>query len=71
MRNVLKFVCGSVWLQYLVSDIKEHGLWVFEGEVMKRIFEPKRGEVIGRWRKLNNGELQNLCYSPSIIRMIR
>jgi hypothetical protein len=39
--------------------------------VLRRIFGLKRDEVIGGWRKLHNGELQNLYCSPSIIRMIK
>jgi hypothetical protein len=30
---------------------------VFENRVLRRIFEPKREEVTGEWRKLNNEEL--------------
>jgi hypothetical protein len=44
---------------------------VFENRVLRRIFEPKRNEVIGGWRKLNNEELHNLYSSPHIIRMIK
>jgi hypothetical protein len=43
---------------------------VFENKVLRRIFGPKRGEVIGGWRKLHNEELHNLYSSPCIIRMI-
>jgi hypothetical protein len=32
---------------------------------------PKRDEVTGVWRKLNNEELHKLYFSPSIIRMIK
>jgi hypothetical protein len=39
--------------------------------VLRRIFGPKRDEVIGGRRKLHNEELHNLYFSPSIIRMIR
>jgi hypothetical protein len=39
--------------------------------VLRRIFGPKRDEVIGGWRKLHNEELHNLYSSPSIIRMIK
>jgi hypothetical protein len=42
---------------------------VFENRVLRRIFEPKRDEVIGGCRKLHNEELRNLFSSPSIIRM--
>jgi hypothetical protein len=44
---------------------------VFENRVLRRIFEPKRNEVIGGWRKLHDEELHNLYSSPSIIRMIK
>jgi len=35
----------------------EHGLRVFENEVPRKIFGPKRKEVTGGWRKLRNGYL--------------
>jgi hypothetical protein len=55
----------------LVSDIKGgHRLRVFENRVLRRIFGPKRDDVIGSWRKLHKEELNNLYSSPSIIRMI-
>jgi hypothetical protein len=43
---------------------------VFENRMLRRIFGPKRDEVMGGWRKLQNEELQNLYSSPSIIRII-
>jgi hypothetical protein len=39
--------------------------------VLRRIFGPKRDEVMGEWRKLHNEELHDLYSSPSIIRIIR
>jgi hypothetical protein len=39
--------------------------------VLRRIFGPKRDEVIGGWRKLHNEELHNLYCSLSIIIMIK
>jgi hypothetical protein len=39
--------------------------------VLRRIFGPRRDEVIGDWRKLHNEELHNLYSSPNIIRMIK
>jgi hypothetical protein len=33
---------------------EEHILRVFENRVLRRIFGPKRGEVMGDWRKLHN-----------------
>jgi hypothetical protein len=44
---------------------------VFENRVLRRIFEPKRGEETGEWRKLHNEELRDLYSSPSIIRIIK
>jgi len=38
--------------------------------VLRRIFGPKRDEVIGKWRKLHNEVLSDLCSSPNIIQMI-
>jgi hypothetical protein len=55
------FACGSVWVQNLVTDVKEeHRLRVFENRVLRRVFGPKRDEVTGEWRKLHNEELHNL-----------
>jgi len=34
--------------------------------VLRRIFEPKREEVMGCWRRLHNEELHNLYASPNI-----
>jgi hypothetical protein len=39
---------------------EEHRLRVFENRVLRRIFGPKRDEVIGGWRKLHNEELHDL-----------
>jgi hypothetical protein len=39
--------------------------------MLRRIFGSKEDEVIGGWRKLDNEELHNLYWSPSIIRMIK
>jgi hypothetical protein len=47
------------------SDIK-----TFENRVLRRIFGPKRDEVIGGWRKLQNEEIRNL-YPSLIIRIIK
>jgi hypothetical protein len=44
---------------------------LFENRVLRRIFGPKRDEVMGGWRKLHNEELHNLYSSSSIIRIIK
>jgi hypothetical protein len=50
---------------------EQHRLRVFENRVLRRIFGPKRAEVTGEWRKLNNEELHNLYSSPDIIRQVK
>jgi len=50
---------------------EERRLRVFENMVLRRIFRPKRGEVTGEWRKLHNGEFNNLYCSPNIVRVIK
>jgi len=39
--------------------------------VLRRIFGPKRDEVTGEWRKLHNEELNDLYFSPNIVRVIK
>jgi hypothetical protein len=44
---------------------------VFENRVLRRIFVPKRDEVIGEWRILHNEEINDLYCLPDIVRVIR
>jgi hypothetical protein len=41
-------------VKILVSDIKGGTQNVLESRVLRRIFEPRRAEVTGGWRKLRN-----------------
>jgi len=43
---------------------------VFEISVLRKTFGSKREVVTGSWRKLRDEELDDLCFSPNVIRMI-
>jgi len=52
--------------------LREEGkLRVFENMVLRGIFGPRRDEVTEEWRRLRNGELNDLYSSPSIVRVIK
>ena len=50
---------------------EERKLRVFENMVLRRIFGPRRDEVMGEWRRLHNEELNDLYSSPNIARLIK
>jgi len=50
---------------------EERKLRVFENMVLRRIFGPRRDEVMGEWRRLPNEELNDLYSSPNIVRVIK
>jgi len=50
---------------------EEWKLRVFEIMVLRRIFEPRRDDVTGVWRRLHNEELNDLYSSPNIVRVIK
>jgi hypothetical protein len=54
-----------------LTSREEHRLRVFENRLMRRIFGPKRDEVTGDWRKLHNGELNDLYCSRNIVGVIK
>jgi hypothetical protein len=56
---------------WLLTLREERRLRVFENRVLRRIFGPKRDEVTVEWRKLHNEELNDLYFSPNIVRMIK
>jgi hypothetical protein len=50
---------------------EKHRLKVLENRVLRRMFGPKRDEVMGEGRKLHYKELRDLYSAPNIIRMIK
>jgi hypothetical protein len=44
---------------------------VCEKRVLRRIFGPKKDEVTGEWRKLHNEELNDLYFTPDIVRIMK
>jgi hypothetical protein len=50
---------------------EKHLLRVFENRVLRRIFQPKRDEVTGEWRRLHKKELYAVYSSPNITRVIK
>jgi hypothetical protein len=50
---------------------EERRLKVFENRVLRRVFEPKRDDVTGEWRKLHNEELNDLYSLPNIVRVVK
>jgi hypothetical protein len=61
-----------VWCEMRSLTLRdERGSKVFENRIWSKLFEPKCGEVIGRWTTLYNDALNNVISSSSIIRLIR
>ena len=46
-------------------------LRAFENRVLRSIFGPTRDELIRKWRKLHNDELNDLYSSPDTVRVIK
>ena len=62
MWNLCKCNC------WLIIEVK---LRVFENMVLRRIFGPRRDKVTGEWRRVHNGELNDLYCSPNIVRVVK
>ena len=63
------FLYGCVTWSLTLRE--ERKLRVFENMVLRRIFGPRRDEVMGEWRRLHNDELNDLYSSPNIVRVIK
>jgi hypothetical protein len=44
---------------------------VFENRVLRKMFGPRKDELRGEWRKLQNGELYNVYSSTNIRRKMK
>jgi hypothetical protein len=53
---------GGILSLYILRG--EHRLRVFETSVLRRIFELKKNEITGSWRKLHDEELHYLYSTP-------
>jgi hypothetical protein len=56
---------------WLLTWREEHWGRVFKNKVLRRIFGPKRAEVVGEWRRLHYEEVYVLCYSANIVHVIK
>ena len=69
MRNLPVVLYGcETWSLTLREERK---LRVLENIVLRRIFEPRRDEITGEWRRLHNEEVNDLHSSPNIVRVIK
>jgi len=64
------FFCLRVGETWSFTRRKEYKIWVFAISVLRNTFGSKGEAVTGSWRKLRNEELDDLRFSPNIIRMI-
>ena len=44
---------------------------MFDNNVLRRIFGPRKDEVTGEWRRLHKEELNDLYFSPNIARVMK
>jgi hypothetical protein len=51
-------LCGYETWSLTLNEVRR--LRVFENRVLRRIFGPKRDDVVGGWRQLHNEELHKL-----------
>jgi hypothetical protein len=62
---------GLMFLKFCRGVFSESVLRVFENSVLRKMFGPKRDEVMEGWIKLHNEEHGDLYTSSSVIRIIK
>jgi hypothetical protein len=65
------FLLPKIQHSFCPSHDGKSRLRVYENRVLRRIFGPKREEVVGGWRRLHNEKFHNLYTSTIIIRVIK
>ena len=50
----------SLLYEHTFTLMEESSLRVFENRLLRRMFDPKRAEVSGKWRKLHKEKLSDL-----------
>jgi hypothetical protein len=55
---LLVVLYGSETWSLILREVSR--LKIFENRVLRRVFGPKRDEITGEWRKLQNEELNDL-----------
>jgi hypothetical protein len=53
-------------VKFVLTLREEHRLRLFENRVLRRIYGPKRKEIVGGWRRMHNEELHGLYASLNI-----
>jgi len=72
-NGVCIYASGISWCSVILLCvyIPERKLRVFVNKVLGRIFGPRRDEVTREWLRLHNEELNDLYFSPNIVRVIK